>query len=477
VGIPAIPKQSKPDAIVIGSGPNGLAAAITIAHAGHSVVVYEAESTIGGGARSAQLTLPGFTHDVCSSVHPMAVASPFFQMHPLRDFGLEWIFPEAGLAHPFDDGTAIVLTPSLAQSCEQFESDARSVFKLLDPLVKSWAGLVGDALRPLSIPRHPWAMARFGLNAMVPAATLAARKFKTAEARAVFAGLAAHSLMPLTALGTSTIGLVIWTACHTTGWPFARGGSQAISAALAGYLKKLGGEIKTGARIDSLDDLPKTRAILCDLTPRQLARIAGNRLSSAQRQKIRQYRYGPGAFKIDWALDAPIPWNAKACMKAGTVHLGATLDEIVAAEAAAYTQSPSERPFVLITQPSLFDPTRAPAGKHIAWGYCHVPAGSNFDMLERIESQVERFAAGFKRHIIGRSVMPPAELEKHNANLIEGDILGGTMSLGRLLPKTRSAYKTSIDRVFLCSSSTPPGPGVHGLCGYFAAQLVNDTCF
>jgi phytoene dehydrogenase-like protein len=475
---PAHSQAKKLDAIVIGSGPNGLAAAITLARAGHSVVVYEAEDTIGGGARSAQLTLPGFTHDVCSSVHPLGAASPFLSTLPLADLGLEWVYPDASLAHPFDDGTAILLTRSLGESSAQFGIDDRAVHNLFAPFVKHWDALSSDVLRPARLPRHPWILARFGQSAVLPAATLAARALKTDRARAVFAGMAAHSTMPLTAWGSSAFGLILWTMCHSVGWPFARGGSQAISNALAAHLRAIGGEIVTGVCIKSLDDLPAASVVLCDLTPWQFLEIAGNRLPRARHTRLRNYRYGPGVFKIDWSLDAPIPWNAAACSRAGTVHLGGSLQEIIQSEQAASGESPAGMPFVLVTQPSLFDTTRAPSGKHTAWGYCHIPFRSTVDMVDRIESQVERFAAGFRSHIIGRSVMAPADLQRHNANLIGGDVSGGSLSLRRLLlGSTRRAYLTPAPAVFLCSASTPPGPGVHGLCGYFAAQLANEKRF
>jgi len=470
--------HKKTDAIVIGSGPNGLAAAITLARAGRSVRVYEAEKTIGGGARSAFLTLPGFVHDVCSSVHPLAAASPFMQSLPLKDLAVTWVYPEAALAHPFDDGTAILVSHSLGETAAQFGPDQQAIQELFAPFVNSWQDLSSEILRPALLPRRPWNWARFGWNAITSAAGMTKRKFRTDQARAVFAGMAAHSVMPLDSLGSSAFGIVLWTMCHTVGWPFACGGSQAISNGLAKYLQTLGGEIQTDVRVTSLDDLPETSAILCDLTPRQLLHIAGKRLSERNQRRFKNYAYGPGVFKIDWSLDAPIPWNAPECRKAGTVHLGGSLQEIVESEKSAWSESPSERPFVLVTQPSLFDTTRAPSGNHTAWGYCHVPHGSDQDFVERIELQVERFASGFRRHILARAVMSPANLEQHNANLIGGDISGGAMRLRRLVfESTRLAYATGIDGVFLCSSSTPPGPGVHGLCGYYAAQLANEKCF
>ncbi|MGH9716653.1 MAG: phytoene desaturase family protein [Candidatus Acidiferrales bacterium] len=460
---------------MIGSGPNGLAAAITLAESGNRVVVYEGEDSIGGGLRSAHLTLPGFVHDVCSAVHPMAVSSAFFRGLNLGRLGLRWVFPEAELAHPFDDGTAVVITRSLAETSVQFGPDAERVRRMLQPLVGHWDEVSSDILRPARIPRHPWALARFGWNAIFPAAALAKRKFAGIKARAVFAGLAAHSAMPFSAWGSAAFGTLLWTTCHAVGWPFAAGGSQSIADALALYLKQFGVEIITGKRVESLSELPESSVVLCDLTPRQFLRIGARQLSDDDRRKLQNYRYGPGAFKIDWSLDAPIPWNAPVCGKAGTVHLGGTFDEIAQSEEAAWSEAPSDKPFVLLAQPSLFDPTRAPNGKHTAWAYCHVPHASAVDMVERIERQVERFARGFRSRVIARSVMSPVDLEAHDANLIGGDISGGAISLDRLVRgSTSRAYRTPIPATFLCSASTPPGPGVHGLCGYFAAKYAHE---
>ena len=436
------------------------------------MVVYEAEPSIGGGARSAELTLPGFTHDVCSTAHPMAAASPFLRTLPLEKLGLRWIHPSAPCAHPFDDGTAVIVEKSLDATAGQFREDEDSVRKLLSPLVNSWDQLVDSLLAPFSIlQRHPLRMARFGWHAIGSAKALSHNQFKTARGRGVFAGMAAHSIIPLEDRPSAAFGLVLWSTCHAVGWPFAAGGSQKIADALAARLSELGGEIRTSHRISSLDELGDTRTILCDVAPLNLLRIAGGRLSRAEQRALSRFRYGPGVFKVDWALDASVPWNAPECARAGTLHLGGTFEEIAASERAAAQGTVADSPFVLVAQPSLFDPSRAPAGKHTAWAYCHVPSGCTADMLSRIEAQVERFANGFTKTIIGRSVMAPADLQSHNANLIGGDIGGGANDLRQFLFRpTRRFYSTSLPGVFLCSASTPPGGGVHGMCGYHAAK-------
>ncbi|MFQ5614734.1 MAG: phytoene desaturase family protein [Anaerolineae bacterium] len=464
------------DAVVVGSGPNGLAAAITLAQAGWAVLVLEAGETVGGGARSAGLTLPGFTHDVCSAIHPLGIGSPFFRALPLAEHGLAWIQPPLPLAHPLDDGTAVLLERSVEATGEALGRDAAAYRRLMAPLVGDWDRLAGDLLGPLPLPpRHPLTLARFGLKAIRSARGLAEGRFKAERARALFAGLAAHSLMPLEQPLTAAFGLILGLLGHATGWPLPRGGSQSISNALAGYLRSLGGEIVTGAPVASVDDLPPARAVLFDVTPRQLARIAGPHLPNRYRRRLMAYRYGPGAFKVDWALDGPIPWRAEACARAGTVHLGGSLAEIAAAERATWRGQHPERPYVLVAQQSLFDPTRAPEGKHTAWAYCHVPNGSTFDMTARIEAQLERFAPGFKDRVLSRSVKSPRQLERYNANYIGGDINGGVQDLRQLFarPTLRlRPYSTPNKRLFICSSSTPPGGGVHGMCGYHAARTA-----
>lgn len=464
------------DAIVVGAGPNGLAAAIELARAGKRVRVVEAEPTLGGGVRTAELTLPGFRHDVCSAVHPMAAATGWMAAQGLEAFGLEWIQPPLALAHPLDDGRAAVLETDLEKTAERLGPDRSRYLRLLRPVVKNWRALVQDALGPLRWPRHPLALAGFGLRAFRPAAALARGKFRSPAARALWAGLAAHSLLPLEEPGSSAIALILAAAGHVAGWPIPRGGSQSIADAMAACLISLGGEIEAGTRVASLAELPPARAVLCDVAPGALVAMSGGRMPSGYRRRLEAFRPGPGVFKMDWALRAPIPWAADACRRAGTVHLGGTLEEIAASERAACAADnprPPQRPFVLLSQPSLFDPSRAPAGQHTAWAYCHVPNASTADMAAAIEAQIERFAPGFAACILARSARGPAQLERHNANLVGGDIAGGRNSLGQLLRRPAwRAYRTPLAGVFLCSASTPPGGGVHGLCGVHAARAA-----
>ena len=464
-----------PDAVVVGSGPNGLAAAIVLARAGLSVRVLEAADSVGGGARSAELTLPGFVHDVCSAIHPLGIASPLFRTLPLAEHGLEWVEPPAALAHPFDNGTAVLLERSADAGVRSLGRDAERWRSIFAPLARNADQLLEDALAPLRLPAHPLLLARFGARAALPAATAARLAFGEARARGVFAGLAAHSMLPLSRPPSAAFGLVLGLLAHAVGWPFPRGGSQRLSDALASYLHSLGGEIETGRQVESLAELGDARAVLLDVTPRGLLALAGDRLPLRYRRRLERYRYGPGVFKLDWALDGPIPWLAEECTRAGTVHLGATLEEIAASEAAPMRGEIAERPYVLLAQQSLFDPTRAPAGRHTAWAYCHVPNGSDVDMTEPIERQVERFAPGFRERILARSALGPADLERYNANYVGGDINGGAATLTQLFtrPVARlSPYTTPLPGVFLCSSSTPPGGGVHGMCGHHAAQAV-----
>jgi phytoene dehydrogenase-like protein len=462
------------DAIVIGSGPNGLAAAITLARAGKSVLLREGAETIGGSARTAALTLPGFLHDVCSTVHALARVSPFMRSLPLADAGLQLVDPPAAFAHPLDDGTAAVAERSLDATADGLGVDAAGYRSLMGPLVEAWDKLAPQLLAPPGWPRHPLLMAKFGVRGLPSARWVADHYFTTPKAKALFAGAAAHAILPLDWLATSAFGLVLTAAAHTAGWPVARGGSQQLVNALAKIFLDAGGEIVTSSPVGSLDELPPSRVLLCDISPRQLLQIAGTRLSESRRAKLARYRYGPGTFKLDWALSDPIPWKAAECARAATVHVGGTVEEIADAEAAPWRGEHHPRPFVLVVQPSLFDPTRAPAGKHTAWAYCHVPNGSTVDRTDAIENQIERFAPGFRQTILARHAMNCADFQRYNPNLIGGDINGGSQDITQLFTRPVMAanpYRMA-KGLYLCSASTPPGGGVHGMCGYHAAMAA-----
>lgn len=468
------------DAVVVGSGPNGLAAAITLQQQGLSVLLLEGKKEIGGGLRSAELTLPGFTHDICSAIHPLAVASPFFKTLPLAAHGLNFIDPGIAAAHPFDNGRTAVLTRSAERTAQLLQEDEKAYLSLVQPLISDWRHIDKDLLGPLlRIPSSLAPMARFGWNALRSATGLAGR-FSTQEARGLWAGMAAHSIQPLSNPGTAAIALVLLAAGHISGWPVPAGGSAKIASALASYFTSLGGEILTGFYVSSLSQLPSSKAVLLDVTPRQLLAVAGHKLSPLYRWQLEKYRYGMGVFKIDWALDDQIPFNSEACRKAGTVHLGNTLEEIARSEWLSSRGKIPERPFVLLTQQSIFDASRAPEGKHTAWAYCHVPNGSKKDMTSAIEAQVERFAPGFRERILARHTFNPVQMEDYNPNYIGGDINGGVIDLGQLFtrPALRfSPYRTSAKGIYICSSSTPPGGGVHGMCGYYAARRALRDVF
>ncbi len=461
------------DAVVVGSGPNGLAAAIVLARAGRRVSVLEGSETVGGGCRSEELTLPGFVHDTCSTVHALALASPFLSSLPLAEHGLELVHPGAPLAHPLDDGSAVVLERSVEQTARGLGPDADAYRRLFEPLVSNAPELMHQILGPLRPPRHPLVMARFAPSALRSTVGLAQSRFEGERAPALLAGCCAHSMLSLRSPASAAFGIVLMVCAHRVGWPVARGGSQRLAEALASYLRSLGGEIEMGRWVRSLDDVAGARVTLVDVTPRQLLRLAEDRLPDRYARRLGRYRYGPGVFKLDWALDGPIPWTAPEVACAGTVHVGGTLEEIAASEQAAVGGEHCERPFVLLVQPSRFDDARAPEGRHTAWAYCHVPHGSTRDMTEAIETQVERFAPGFRDLIAGRSAVDAAEVERRNPNCVGGDINGGVQDLRQLFtrPVARpDPYSTPVDGLYICSSATPPGGGVHGMCGYFAAR-------
>ena len=464
------------DAVVVGAGPNGLAAAITLARAGRSVLLREAKEEIGGGLRSAELLLPGVVHDVCAAVFPLSVSSPFFASTPLGDFGLEWVHPPAPLAYPFPDGRVAMLERSLDETARGLGRDGRAWRALLSPFVDRWSELASDVLAPLRIPRHPFLMGRFGLSAIRSAYGLSRGKFKDDAARLLIDTNAAHSMVPLDQSPTASFGLVLVIAAHAAGWPIARGGSSNIARAMGAYFRSLGGEIETSAPVTSLDEVTALgNDVFFDVTPRQFLRIAGDALTGRYRRALERFRYGGGVFKVDWALSGPIPWSSSECTRAGTVHVCGTLAEFEMAESAALRGEVAERPFLLVGQPTLIDSSRAPAGTHVAWAYTHVPHGCDVDMTARMEAQMERFAPGFRDLVLARKSWSPAGLEEHDANLVGGDISAGMMDLRQLFfrPAIKlNPYKTSIDGVYLCSASTPPGGAVHGMCGYYAARAA-----
>lgn len=469
--------KSEYDAVVIGSGPNGLAAAVRLAQDGWSVLVIEAHDETGGGTRTTELTLPGFKHDVCSAIHPMGVASPFLKTLPLEKFGLEWIHPDVPLAHPFDDGSVSTLYRSVAKTADQFSPQAARMYRrVFEPLVSGFDSILEDLLAPPKLPQSPVNTTRFGLRALPSALSAARSWFDDEKARALLAGNAAHSVLPLDRpLTTNAIALMLMTAGHAVGWPMAKGGSQRITDALAAYLKSLGGEVETGWKVETIDEIPKARAYIFDTAPSALARIAANHLPEGYAKQLSRYRHGPGIFKIDYALSNPVGWSGQPCSLAGTVHLGGTLDEIAASEREMWEGKHSNRPFVLTAQQSLFDPSRAPEGKHTFWAYCHVPSGSTVDMTGAIENQIERFAPGFRDSVLARHSMNCGDFEHYNPNLIGGDIVGGVTDWRQLLTRPVPRLKphtTPNESIFICSASTPPGGGVHGMGGYWAAEAA-----
>jgi len=460
-------------AVVVGSGPNGLAAAIVLAEAGLQVEVFEAELQPGGGARTMELTVPGFRHDFGSAVHPMAAGSPFFSSLPLSTYGLEWVHSSAPLAHPLDDGSTVILERDLSTAARVLGEDGGAWDRLMRPFAENWRTFAADILRPLlRVPRHPLLLAKFGVQAL-PSATFLAKRFRSERTKALFGGLAGHSFLAMDEPLSASFGIILGVTAHAVGWPIPRGGSQSITNALCAHLIKLGGTVRTGSRVSSLSSLGEFRVALCDVTPQELLQIAGDRFTPAYRRLLQRFRYGPGIFKVDYALSSPIPWKAPDCARAITVHLAGSLQEIATSEDAMWNGRHAERPFVLLAQPTLYDPSRAPAGKHIAWAYCHVPNGSKVDMLSRLEDQIERFAPGFRDCVLARRIFTTADLQTMDRNLVGGDIGGGRVDFRQfLLRPTWRQYATPAPDIYLCSSSTPPGGGVHGMCGYNAATVA-----
>jgi phytoene dehydrogenase-like protein len=472
--------SDKFDAVIVGSGPNGLAAAITLAMADLSVLVLEAKDTIGGGMRSAELTEPGFVHDICSAVHPLGAASPFLSRLPLNKHGLEWIYPPFPAAHPLDNGDAAILASSVENTAESLGKDRDAYIKIIKALVDDWNKIVFDLLGPAKIPYYLPEAIRFGLKAVHSAQSFTDRYFSHEKAKALFAGMAAHSILPLDKKITSAIALVLMIQGHVHGWPIPKGGSRSIAGSMQSLLLSLGGKIETNFEVKGLEDIPSTKAILFDLTPRQILEICGDKLPVKYRNRLERYRYGPGAFKVDWALSEKIPFKSESCCGAGTIHIGGTMEEIAESEKLVWEGKVSEKPYIILAQQSVFDSSRAPKGKHTAWAYCHVPRGSKINMSERIENQIERFAPGFQDTIIARHTMSPADFESYNANYIGGDINGGVQDLGQMFSRpvlSLSPYRIPLRGYYICSSSTPPGGGVHGMCGYHAARQALKDIF
>jgi phytoene dehydrogenase-like protein len=466
---------SEPDAVVLGAGPNGLAAALTLASAGLSVAVFEGAREPGGGCRTAELTLPGYAHDVCSTVHPLAAASPFFTGSDLAARGVRLLTPKVAAAHPLDGGRAGAISGSVAETAARLGADAATYRRLMEPLVEDSEAILALALAPLrSVPAKLGPAIRFGAEGLLPAQVLA-RRLRTPEAKALLAGMAGHSMRPLSAPLTSAFGLTFMLLAHTVGWPVVEGGSGQLVAAMTAELTELGGSVRTGSRIDHLGELPRARVTLLDVTPRQLLALAGERLPAGFRHAMRRFQYGPGICKVDWALDGPVPWKAEVCMEAATLHVGGTMAEVAGSEADVRAGRHPQQPFCLIAQPGVVDSTRAPAGKHTLWGYCHVPAGSDVDMADRIEAQIERFAPGFRDLVLARSVRTATDMERYNPSYVGGDITAGASTLRQTFgrPTLRwNPYRTPLEGVYLCSAATPPGGGVHGMCGMWAARTA-----
>jgi len=462
------------DAIIIGSGPNGLAAGIRLAQEGLSVKIFESEETIGGGMRTKEIIRPGFLHDVCSAIHPMALASPFMKSLPLQNYGFNWIHPHHPAAHPLDDEPAAILYNDVHETAFHLEDDEKTYLAITRQLIENWEKLTADFLGPLRFPKNPLKLASFGLKGLQPASHFQ-KKFHTPRAKALFAGMAAHSMLPLNSLATSAVALVFFGSAHTGGWPLAKSGSQSLANAMAAHFMSLGGEIETGFEVESISQLPPAQAVLFDLTPLQVARIASERLPHKYKRKLRDYKIGNGVFKIDYILKEPVPWKDYECRRAGTVHVGGTFEEIADSESTMDRNEHSEKPFVLVAQQSLFDETRTPDEKHTLWAYCHVPNGSVVDMTHAIENQIERFAPGFRDVIDERRTINTLELQHYNANYIGGDITGGRQDITQLFSRPVSFYNpyaTPAKGIYFCSSSTPPGGGVHGMCGFHAANLA-----